>query len=239
MKVVFAVLLLSALGSVKAEEAASPLSFNVSAVNEYRYRGLSQSRLQPALQGGLDYAAPNGFYAGAWASTIRWIKDAGGRADVELDLYGGYKAEVAPGLTLDVGALQYVYPSNDMGKVSGFVNADTLELYVALSYGPVTAKYSHSLSHLFGTPDSKGSGYLDISATLDLGQGYSLVPHVGHQRVARNSIYSYTDWSLTVSKDAAGFTWGLGAVGTNTDAYVGAGKNLGKAGVLLSVKKVF
>ena len=57
-----------------AEPEASPLSFNVSLTSDYRYRGISQSRLKPAIQGGVDYALPGGFYVGAWASTIKWIK---------------------------------------------------------------------------------------------------------------------------------------------------------------------
>jgi hypothetical protein len=44
-------------------------------VTDYRYRGISQTKLKPAVQGGVDYAA-GGFYVGAWASTIKWIKDA-------------------------------------------------------------------------------------------------------------------------------------------------------------------
>src|SRR5437868_5986563 len=98
---------LPAFAEEPAPAPADPLSFNVGAVSEYRYRGISQSRLKPALQGGIDYAAPSGFYVGSWASTIKWIKDAGGDADIEVDLYGGYKTEVAKGLTLDVGGLYY------------------------------------------------------------------------------------------------------------------------------------
>jgi uncharacterized protein (TIGR02001 family) len=231
------------LGSAVAQaqqtaEAASPLSFNVSLTSDYRYRGLSQSRLDPALQGGADYAFSNGFYIGTWASTIKWIKDAPyhGGANVEIDVYGGYKTEIASGLTLDVGVLTYVYPSNDLSP-----SADTTEVYGALSFGPVTAKYSHSVTNLFGTADSKGSGYLDVSASFDVGGGFTVVPHVGYQKVKRNSAGSYTDYSLTLNKDWAGFTFGAAYVGTNTDAYVGGPslKNLGKDGLVVSVKKVF
>ncbi|TXI21304.1 MAG: hypothetical protein E6Q67_07785, partial [Roseateles sp.] len=104
--------------------AASPLSFNVGAVSDYRYRGISQTRLNMALQGGIDYAHSSGFYIGTWASTIKWVSDAGGSGDLELDLYGGYKTEVAPGLTLDVGVLQYYYPSNSLAT-----SANTFEVY--------------------------------------------------------------------------------------------------------------
>lgn len=144
-----------------ADEAPDPLSFNLGAVTEYRYRGIAQSRLKPALQGGADYAAANGFYIGTWASTIKWVKDGGGDGNLEVDVYGGYKTEVASGVTLDVGLLQYVYPSNKLNP-----SANTLEVYGAVTFGVVTAKYSHSTSNLFGFADSKGSGYLDVSATL-------------------------------------------------------------------------
>ena len=220
---------------VYAQEA-SPLSFNVSVTSDYRYRGISQTRLKPALQGGADLAFSNGFYIGTWASTIKWIKDSGGDSKVEVDLYGGYKTEVSPGLTLDVGLLQYYYPSNKLA-----VSANTLEVYGALSFGPVTAKYSHSTTNLFGFGDSKGSGYLAVSASFDLGDGLMLSPHIGHQAVKRNSAYSYTDYSLALSKDLSGFLVSGAIVGTDADkAYVGpGGKDLGKTSFVLSVKKSF
>ena len=216
-------------------QEANPLSFNVSVTSDYRYRGISQTRLKPALQGGVDYAHSSGFYVGAWASTIKWISDGGGDADVEIDTYAGYKDEVGGGVTVDVGFLRYNYPGNDLP-----VSANTNELYGAVSFGPATLKYSHSISNLFGFADSKNSSYLDLSATFDIGGGFSLTPHIGHQKVKNNSDFSYTDYSLTVNKDWSGFTFGAGFVATNTDNYIGGkGKDLGKNGVVVSVKKVF
>lgn len=218
-----------------ADEPASPLSFNVSVTSDYRYRGISQTRLKPALQGGVDYAHASGFYAGAWASTIQWIKDGGGDSDVEIDTYLGYKTEVMSGVLLDVGFLRYNYPSNKLAT-----SANTNELYGAVSMGPVTLKYSHSVSNLFGFADSKQSGYLDLTAAFDIGGGVTLTPHVGRQKVKNSPDFSYTDYSVTLSKDWAGFTWSGGLIGTDTSAYLGAkNKDLGRNGVVLSVKKVF
>ena len=88
----------SAVATPSPSQAAdSPVAFNAGAVTDYRYRGISQTRLKPALQGGLDFTA-GGFYLGAWASTIKWVKDGGGDANVEIDLYGGYKGEIAKDL---------------------------------------------------------------------------------------------------------------------------------------------
>jgi uncharacterized protein (TIGR02001 family) len=236
-----AALTVSALPTIVHAED-SPLSFNVSLTSDYRYRGISQSRLDPAIQGGVDYALSGGFYVGAWASSIKWIKDAGGDANAEIDLYGGYKGEITKELTYDVGVLTYQYPSNKLAT-----SANTTEIYGALTYGPATLKYSHSVSNLFGTADSKNSGYLELSGTFDVGSGVSLVPHVGYQKVANNSTYSYTDYSLTASKDAFGLSFSAAAVGASTKkttsggfAYSSpAGKDLGKAGVVVAVKKTF
>ena len=224
----------SALPTV-ASAADSTLAFNVGAFSDYRYRGISQTRLQPAVQAGVDFGMPNGIYLGAWASSIKWIDDAGGDANVEIDLYGGWKGEVATGLTLDVGALTYQYPSNGLNP-----SANTTEIYGALSYAMFTLKYSHSVTNLFGFGDSKGSGYVDLSATFDLGNGIMVAPHIGHQTVKNLGAASYSDYSLTISKDFSGWVPSLALVDTDTDVYVGPnGKDLGKAGVVLGIKYNF
>lgn len=242
---VAAALAATALPSLSYAED-SPLSFNVGLVTDYRYRGISQSRLKPALQGGIDYAAPGGFYVGAWGSTIKWIKDAGGDADVEIDLYGGWKGEVAKDLTLDVGVLTYQYPSNKMSGITG-ANANTTELYGALTYGPATLKYSHAVTNTFANPDSKNSFYLDLSAGFDVGSGVTVTPHVGYQKIKgpASDLATYTDYSLTVSKDFSGFLLSAALVGTDADnSFYTSGaahgnKDLGKATLVLGVKKTF
>ena len=175
----------AAAASAMAQTAApaepeSTLAYNVGAVTDYRYRGISQSRLNPALQGGADYADKSGFYVGAWGSTIKWIQDAGAKdGNVEIDLYGGYKG-AAGDVAYDVGYLRYQYVGNTYGKANGafagYANANTDEAYAAATFGVVTAKYSYALSNLFGNVNSKGSSYVDLSAALDLGHGYSLTP---------------------------------------------------------------
>ena len=232
-----------ALAAIAAPTVASAeLAFNAGVFTDYRYRGISQSRLKPAVQGGVDYSA-GGFYVGAWASSIKWIKDAGGGASYELDLYGGYKGELAKDVGYDVGVLTYQYPSNGLSP-----STNTTELYGALSFGPATLKYSHSVTNLFGFADSKNSGYLDLSASFDVGGGISVAPHLGYQKVSGNGDFSYTDYSLTASMEVAkGLTASLALVGASTKSIGGAkaytspanGKDLGKAGVVLGLKYGF
>jgi uncharacterized protein (TIGR02001 family) len=240
----------------KAPEPDYTISYNVGATTDYRYRGISQSRLKPALQGGVDFAHKNGVYLGAWASTITWIKDASTpgfetKGPIELDLYGGYKGEFNKDVSYDVGLLQYAYVGNSLDKAAapGYGNANTTELYGAVSYKQYTAKYSHSFGRLFGTLGSKNSGYIDLSANFDLGNGWSVVPHLGIQRISDNAtaVYgtspAYTDYSVTVNKDFDGLVLSGALVGSDAKAgfYTNAvaNQNMGKTGLVLSIKKNF
>jgi uncharacterized protein (TIGR02001 family) len=215
-KLLLALLATSSAAFAQTAPAAPEVTYNVGAVSQYRYRGIAQTKGDAALQGGVDYANANGFYAGAWGSTIKWIKEAGSDAKgpVELDLYGGYKFEAA-GIAYDVGYLRYEYVNNTYNKVSGAVNANTDEVYGAATYGVVTGKYSYAFSDLFGAADSKGSAYWDLSANFDLGNGYTLTPHAGRQ-VIKNSVNSYTDVALTLGKDLGdGLSASVAAISTN------------------------
>ena len=237
-KSVLGIMAVVALNSLPAASYAQ-LAFNASLTSDYRYRGISQSRVKPALQGGVDYAA-GAFYVGAWASTIKWISDWDADASVELDLYGGYKGTIIKdALTYDVGVLTYQYPGNKFDP-----SANTTEIYGAMTYGPATVKYSHALTHTFANADSKNSYYLEAAATFDVG-GFVLTPHVGYQKIKGpfSSDGSYTDYSFTVAKDFSGLVVSAALVGTDADkAFYSSpktGKELGKAGLVLAVKYNF
>lgn len=238
--------------------AASPITYNIGVVSDYRYRGITQSKLKPALQGGVDYAQ-GPFYVGTWLSTIKWVKDAGktfspeidsGNAPVEWDLYGGTKGEIIKDtLTYDVGVLAYVYLGEKFHNI-GWSNPDTGEFYGSLTYSVFTAKVSISATPLFGIPKSKGSQYYDLSANFDLGSGFNLVPHVGYQNIAGsyaedNALpsYSYADYSLTLGKDfGKGLSASLAFVATDADKslyYTSGGKFTGRNGVVAGVKYSF
>ena len=244
-----AALAITALPTVVQAQSAPSTSFNLGVVTDYRYRGISQSRLKPALQGGADYSNPNGFYAGTWLSTISWIKDAGtiagvdtGSTPAEWDLYAGLKGELAKDVSYDVGGLYYAYPGNKITAAGG-ANANTFEIYGAVTVGMFTAKYSHALTNTFGFSDSKGSGYLDLSAAVDLGNGFSLTPHIGRQEIKRFSAASYTDYSLTLGKDlGGGISVSAMLVGTDADknGYVTPnGSFTGKNALVLGAKFSF
>lgn len=246
-----------------APEAAAPGPFtaNVTIVNDYRYRGISQSNFQPAIQGGFDYAHSSGFYVGNWNSSISWISDAASTAGnsasapIEMDFYAGFKHEWSKGFAADVGVLQYYYPTSNLSAFA--TNPNTTELYVAqnFTFDAVTGylKFSYAVTPLFGTQNSTGSNYTDLTVNYDTGVwGLSLNGHVGYQAVAGRvadgsisnaSLYSYADWKLGVTKDfGSGFAGAVAYVGTNAKngAYMNPNaQNLGKAGFLISLTKTF
>jgi len=236
-----------------AEAPKSDWTFagNFALSSEYLYRGIAQSDHKPAVSGGFDLSHVSGFYIGNWDSSISWISGelvqpaANTSAPIEMDFYGGYKFEVVKDWTLDVGLLQYYYP---VAGTKPSTNPNTLEVYVDIAWGPATLKYSDSTTTLFGVPGSKNSGYVDLSLNFDVGGGFSIQPHVGHQDIKgpASSIGSYTDYKLAVAKDLNGWSLSVGYYGTNAkDAgYVplsgpSAGTNLGKGRGVVSISKSF
>ncbi|MBK7015712.1 MAG: hypothetical protein IPH39_09075 [Sulfuritalea sp.] len=265
----------SAAMAQAAAAPASPHSFspNVGVVTDYLFRGVSQTHGKAALQGGLDYSHSSGLYAGVWASTITWVKDAYGSGTTEIDYYGGYKNSFAGGdWTYDVGAIAYTYPGKGNAIPGTNVNPNTNEIYGAIGYKWVTMKYSRVVSSGFigwlgnnGNTDTKGSDYLELNAAYDLGNGWGISGHVGHQKVknvlavAATASPSYNDWNLGVTKDAGYGVFGLtysttdanGSCGNplpgvNASAYCwGTNRNaqnfkdVAKSTVVLSFKKTF
>ena len=248
-------------GAVFAQAAPeTTLTFNAGVVTDYRYRGITQSRNEAAVQGGVDYAHKSGFYVGAWASTIKWIADysySGGTktgtdisGNLELDVYGGYKFDLSKDVAMDVGVLRYQYVGNTLEKTGGtarsnYGDANTNEIYTAITMGPITAKYSYSLSDLFGYIDSKGSGYFDLSANFEVIPTWTVTPHFGRQTVtAARYNASYNDMALTVTKDLGkGLSASLGYYGTTAEisnySSTFDAKFLGERGAVLGMKYNF
>jgi uncharacterized protein (TIGR02001 family) len=210
-----------------AAEPASPhtLTANVGVVSDYLFRGISQSNGNPAIQGGVDYSHSSGIYIGTWLSSISWVSDTqgpGASYPVEIDLYGGYKGSLAEDLGYDLGVISYNYPGS--GRNNAVVSPNTVEVYGALSWKWFTLKYSHAVSKNFvgwgltadSDTHSKGSNYLELNAAYDLGDGWGVSGHIGHQKVknwnsasdAGGSDASYSDWNVGVTKDV-----GFGVVG--------------------------
>ena len=214
---------------VLAEDAPPPehsLTGNLGLFSSYRFRGIDQTFGKPALQGGVDYAHSSGLYLGNWNSNVS--SGAGyPEGNLEMDFYGGYKASFGD-FGIDVGGLYYYYPGTDLtignrGKTNTG-RVDNMEIYLAASWKFLSLKYSHALTDYFAMPDSQGSGYLDLSANYDLGEGWGINGHVGHLNFRNVTNGSYTDWKLGVTKDISGWVLGAAYVDTNAKGSCGSGE---------------
>lgn len=228
--------LLVASGSVYAQ-----LTTNVGVTSDYRFRGISQSQNGLALQGGVDYAHKSGFYVGNWNSTVsnRAYTDSTG---LEMDVYGGYKTEVAKGIKLDVGSYNYFYSQagNRFNSAS-----NTNEVYVGVEYGAAVVKYSRSLSDYFGVANSSGTQYVQADYNLPITKTITANAHVGRTMVANNSTRDYTDYRVGAVAKVQGFdvgahyytnkAYGRQAKALNTID----GQQLYKNAVIVSVARAF
>lgn len=244
-----AAMTLPALAQQKAAEPDYTVSGNFGLFSDYRFRGISQTDLKPALQGGFDFAHKSGFYAGTWASNVSDFANYGGGNGMEIDFYAGYKFPVGA-FTLDVGNLYYYYPSSSVAP--GDYKPNTNEIYLGISYGPATLKTSYATTKYFGGVNddgesTKGTLYYDLSASFPLSDTLTLSAHVGYLDLKSLSA-SNTDYKIGLSKDLNGFALGAHVVGNSGEVrdsvkeYVAnSGKtiDLGKTAVILSVSKTF
>jgi uncharacterized protein (TIGR02001 family) len=113
--------------------AAVTVTGNVALVTDYRFRGVSLSGGDPAIQGGITATHESGFYVGTWASSISGGAVYGSQ---ELDLFAGFGGKLSDSVNFDLGLLYYVYPGGHTGHANYF------EPYAALSttVGPASVK---------------------------------------------------------------------------------------------------
>lgn len=117
-----ALLLVGSAPALAQDAAATPdftVTGGVTGVSQYRFRGVSLSDEDPALQGTINVNHSSGFYVGAWSSMIDGFGELGG-SNLELDLYAGYGREIGGGLKLDGGLLYYAYPGSEGGDFEFF-----------------------------------------------------------------------------------------------------------------------
>ncbi|MBB5685455.1 TorF family putative porin [Sphingobium boeckii] len=213
------------------DEPAGPItvSGSVALVSDYRFRGVSQTDEEMAIQGGFTVNHESGFYVGTWGSNLSGWGTFGG-ANMELDIYGGFKIPVGGG-ALDVGLTWYMYPG-------GFSNTDFAEPYAKLSgtMGPVSllagvayAPKQEALGNFSNTPQSAGqsednlylwgdasTGIPNTPLTLKAHIGYSEGnPGLGPNGTSLAPTGEYMDWML--GADVAVGPLVVGVAYTDTD----------------------
>ncbi len=206
-----------------ADDAAPPSTVTVSGsaaiASDYRFRGVSQSDGEMAVQGGITVAHDSGLYAGTWASSLAGWGTFGG-ANIELDLIGGYRTKLSGDATLDIGLTWYLYPggadTTDFAephvRLTGTTGPATLTAGIA--YAPrqraIGKWYETGTDAAAGVYNRRGASddnlYLSGDGALAVaGTPFTLKAHVGHSRgqdglgpnaTAVAPTGAYWDWSL-------------------------------------------
>ena len=210
--------ILASVATVAIASAAAPafaedegflggeISANVAITTDYRFRGVSLSGEDLAIQGGLDYAHESGFYVGTWASSM---DDAGGYGETEFDFYAGFGGEVE-GFSYDIGLLYYAYP--------GASDVDYLEAYGSVGADLGVASATVGVAYAFSS-DNTGNAdntyvYGDLESAIP-DTPITLSAHLGYED---GWFDGKLDWSLGASVSYGGLDFGLAYVDTDIDA---------------------
>ncbi|MBT8117047.1 MAG: TorF family putative porin [Gammaproteobacteria bacterium] len=207
LKRLIAAILLACTGLAQAEFSATTLL-----ASDYVFRGISNTDEDPTIQGSLDYEHENGFYAGVWASNVKFRENAGvpaaatvEEASIEIDYYAGFASEFESGIYWDAGALYYSYPGAEDS-----LDYDYWEAMATLGYafeeaalGPEIGVELYHSPEFFGKSGdaSYAAGMLDLSLPGDFGLGFS----AGKQWFHDDSSLDYTDWKVAITKSLEGF----------------------------------
>lgn len=183
--------------------------------SDYVYRGISQTRGEPALQTGIHYMT-RGWTAGAWASTVE-LNNTEGRT-VELNGFLAHRWTFPPDWAATVSAVHYAYPWNS-GRVRyrynelvsslGFRNTFFLTVGWSLDTsrfsrrGYVTGKNAFSYEAAMALP-------LKNAWTANLGVGY----YDMHDLIGTGYLY----WNAGVSVDWRAWRGELSYIGTSNVA---------------------
>lgn len=193
----------------ESEDGQHSVSANVGLYTDYIFRGASQTDQDLAVQGGVDYGHSSGIYLGTWASNVNFddADGEGNNAHIESNIYGGFANEFGEtGIGYDVGMLRYIYPGTN--------GIDFNELYAGLSYSFFSVGIAHT-SDIFGSSEdatyySVGFSYdLPYGIGLSLGAGYYDYEDLVDATGAPGDADSATDYSIGLSKEFAGLSFGL------------------------------
>lgn len=204
---------------------AMTLSGSITLVNDYVWRGQSQTWGRPALQIGLEGNHTSGLYVGTWASNVSDQSMPAGH--VETDFYAGYRSKLPGALAAvnyDLNILAAYYPGANFEK-SGFTNPRLksqrptgVEASLALNYQWLTIKAGSILTPFYGwnidnsykgayagdpnagvTGTTRGSWFAEASASIEFSPGWSVNGQLGHETIRNsdNLSWSYYKAGLT------------------------------------------
>jgi uncharacterized protein (TIGR02001 family) len=228
-----------AAAQMELGESGLTLTVTPAVSTDYLFRGISQTRNRPAVQGTIDLQHDSGVYIGAFASNATF---PGSNARQELDLTAGYRFALGDA-TFDLGGVFYTYPGYD--KPGGSFDYNYFEAIAKASYtmGQVkllgTAAYSPDFYF-----ESGAAFYLEGGADISLPAEFTLSGRFGHQWIDRNARYGapdYSTWSVSASREVvAGIVLSAGYYDTDlSKAECFAGTKLCDARAMVTLSRAF
>ena len=198
-----------AIGAASAS-ADDSFSANVALTQDYRWRGVSRTNNDAAIQGGFDYTHDSGLYIGSWASNVNF----GGGLDAgstEIDLYGGYGGDLSDNLGFDVGFIFYHFQNE--------TDLDFLEIQGALTFYGVTVGLNYADEFGDGGPRNL---YTHAEYSYSITDNLSLDLHAGYTDTDEDDFWedgedSYGDWSIGLGASLVGLDLSLAYVDTTLD----------------------
>ncbi len=176
--------------------ALAAVNGNVTAISAYMFRGVQRD--SATLQGSLDYTREDGWYSGLFGSGC----DACGGS--ELDFYGGWTGELDNGVSVQAGAVYYLFAESDEGAAPSL---DYPEIFAGAGYRGFNATLYYTNDYLDEASDVPGSDQNAFYFTADyshaLRDGLDLVLQVGRSwGDGIEAVFGdeYLDYSLTLVK---------------------------------------
>lgn len=196
-------LVLAAMAS-PAPGHAGTYSGMVAVTSDYVFRGISQSRGDPAVQAGASYATHAGWYASAWGSTVRFAPALD--ANLEIDLVAGWAGAVSDRWSADLNVTHFRYPGTA-------IDSDYTEIIASLAFD---GRYRAMLGW---SPDVFATGedgiYLLASARWPVAHAYRIEAAVGHYRLTDAYGDDYQHRQLGVVRTLAPLELRLSVHGTD------------------------
>jgi uncharacterized protein (TIGR02001 family) len=187
-----------------ASPAVADVTGSVAALSDYRFRGVSLSDNEPALQARIDWARTNGWSAGALASTVQ-LDAFGGGSGLILQPYAGYSAVLGRlDWSWSAGVVGYLFSDTGTRRPLDYVEAFA-------RFGGEHVRLGFYLSNsYFGT--GAASAYFDLSVSHPLSDRLTVFAHAGGL-VTGAANYSYSNYGHTQQGDAKlGVIWDLRVV---------------------------
>ncbi|MFN0045228.1 MAG: TorF family putative porin [Sphingorhabdus sp.] len=212
----------------EAEEESGPITISggITGVTDYRFRGVTLSDKDFAIQPTITVSHESGFYVGAWASNLS--ENTGD--DIEVDLYAGFSG--GEELTYDIGATYYLYPGVSSLNYVEFTGK------LGSTFGPATVGVQLSYVPSQDNTGNSDNIYYGTNGTIALPDSpISIVGSIGVEDGAFTAGNEKVDWSLGLTAAVSGFTLGASYVDTNRRSIFAFEDS--KAGVVFSVNYAF